>query len=562
MAVSPPRSPAPAVDRRALRRRGQLAGPASTDGSDRTTLRREYVAGGSGRGRHFQPTVPGPHTLPHPFDDLTTDFGNDVYQEMLADAQVAACLVVLKASILEDGVVLAPAVPDQADPRHDDACEIAEMATAMLEGLDTPLDDVLWTMLDAYAYGNKIAELVYRVESVLLPPEKLPPPPPLPQGAPPASTAAPPGSSRPDGGGTAAPEYPDPPPMPPRRSKLFLNLARIKPKPRQHVAFVVDDYLNVVGVMGVRPGPSLGYLPTNEAVDPADPRVLPRAKFAVLTCRPEDGDPRGTSVLRPAYEPWWRKRSITGEYLAYLSQFAGPSLWAATATGAQTEPLADALGNPIAEDDDPLPPDPADVPSPEARLFDALQIFRNGSVLVVPGGTEVHAIEMQGDGEPFLLGFAQCDQQITKAILTQTLATEEGQHQARAAASVHQDVLDTLVKQGKKAVVRMLTVDILKPWVLLNYGADAARELVPVPSLGTTEQRDLAPMWTAAAGLKRAGYLADSQLPAVDARLGLPVRDLTAAPVPPVVLPLPADDKRPAPTPPGDTPKEAPDGSD
>jgi hypothetical protein len=339
----------------------------------------------------------------------------------------------------------------------------------------------------------------------------------------------------------------------PRESKLLLNLVRIKPKPRQHVAFVVDPFLNVVGIMGVQPGPFGGQLSAlgSATVEADDPRVLPRAKFAVLTFRPADGDPRGTSVLRAAYEPWWRKRQITGEYLAYLAQFAGPSIWATTPEGSDAQPVTDPLGNPIADEPDPDPPDdlPQDAaPTPEQQLYTALEVFRNGSLLVVPAGTEIHTIEMQGDGEPFLAGLAQADQQVTKAILTQTLATEEGQHQARAAASVHQDVLDTLVRQAKAAVARMLSNDILKPWVRLNYGEPAAAELVPVPSLGRTEAREVAELMVAVAGLKRAGYLHPSQLPHLDEKLGLPVRDLTMLtpqPTPDLVQPEPADDQPP-----------------
>ena len=334
----------------------------------------------------------------------------------------------------------------------------------------------------------------------------------------------------------------------------MLQLARIKPKPREHVAFVVDPYLNVIGIIGVTPGDA--QVVAGGPVSPDDERVLPRIKFAVLTFRPEDGDPRGSSVLRPAYEPWWRKRQVTQEYLAYLSQFAGPSLWATTAEDAQSGPVTDSYGLPVTDTDpDPIPPEeapPIELPSPQAGLKDALVDFRNATVLVAPHGTEIHTIEMQGDGEPFLLGLTQCDQQITKAILTQTLATEEGQHQARAAASVHQDVLDTLVKQGKRAVVRMLQADILKPWVALNYGSQAADELVPVPSLGTTEQRDMAPMMTAVAALERAGYLDKAQRPAIDAKLGLPVRELLPYDQPP--LPLAPASPAPAPAAPSPAP--------
>jgi hypothetical protein len=64
-------------------------------------LRREYVAGGALG--WYGPYV---RSLPWTIDDVTRDFGDDLYERMLYDAQVAACVQVLKASVLESGMVL------------------------------------------------------------------------------------------------------------------------------------------------------------------------------------------------------------------------------------------------------------------------------------------------------------------------------------------------------------------------------------------------------------------------------------------------------------------------
>jgi phage gp29-like protein len=102
---------------------------------------------------------------------------------------------------------------------------------------------------------------------------------------------------------------------------------------------------------------------------------------------------------------------------------------------------------------------------------------------------------------------------------------------ARAAAQVHADVLDTLVRQGRRSVVRMLYRDVLRQWIRVNWG-DAAITLTPIPSLGVTEQRDLPAMMGAISQLWNAGYLHPSQQAGIDDDLNLPPRDLTAAPVP------------------------------
>lgn len=488
MAVSPTRNrpdlPDPPPRRRRRRRRGHE--PVLTGNRQLAT---EFVAGG----RTGIYGAAAAAALPQPIDDLTRDFGNDIYEQMLLDAQVAACVIVFKAAILEDGVDLAPAITDQKQGDYTLAVEIRDRAQAMLDRMESPLDDVMWAMLDASVFGNKVAEICNVLEEE-------------------------------DG-------------------RTWLRIRAIKPKPRKAIAFVVDPYLNLLGFVGARPGQVSPT--TSSALRPGDAEILPRDKFAVLTWRPQDHDPRGTSMLRPAYEAWWRKRQMFPQYLKYLTQFAGPSLWATAPPGVAVQPVTDGVGNPVTGDGDPF--DPAITPLPDDEdqvaqqddLLNVLLEFQSGTALALPAETELHTIEMQGNGEAFLACFSEADSQITHAVLTQQLATETPGQQARAAAQVHQDVLDTLVRQGKRAVVRMVRNDILKPWVVRNWGEGAA-EMTPQVSLGTTERQDLAALMNAVAALARIGYIHPSQLPYVDTLLGLPARDLSKGGDPMPLRPKPA----------------------
>jgi hypothetical protein len=498
---APQQAPSPAVVRAKPRR--LRVQPGSHDETAEATksisrreaarLSRESVAGGAGGGFYgYGKDVA--RALPQPIDDLARDFGNDVYEQMMLDPQVASCLAILKASILEDGVNLASPVEDQDADDYELAMAIRNTAARMFDRMDTPMGDVLWSMCDALALGNKVAEIVCALET---------------------------NDGKPGG-------------------KKTLMVKAIKPKPRQMVRFVVDAHMTLVGIMGAKPGQSG---PTGEgAVLTKDSKdVLPLDKFAILTHRPQNGDPRGTSILRAAYAPWWEKRQMKPEYLRYLSQFAGPSVWATTPEDATSTPATDGLGNLVDSSgvavDDPDDLDPGDLPeetSPQDELLETLLAWRNGTSAAFAFGTEVHALEMQGDGNAFLRCFAESDEQITKAILTQSLATEEGTHMARAAASVHQDVLDTLVRHGKQAVIRMLSHQILRPWVERNWGPEKL-SLVPLVTLGTTEQHDLPVLATAVAALQRSNFIHPSQYPYFDRLLGAPVRDLTVAPN----LPLP-----------------------
>lgn len=463
---------------------GTLAPSAGRTTIIRADPRREYVAGGVGGSSAWYQNIA--RALPWAIDDLTSDFGDDLYERMLLDPQVASATTILKASVIEDGVVLAPTVEDADDPGYALATMIADAAEAMFDELETPLDDVLWNLLDAAPLGNRIAEEVYDY------------------------------TSGPDGA-------------------TLLNLVALRVKPRQSLAFLVDAYNRLLGFLARIPGQG-SPLMQGYVDDPAlVPNLLPRQKFALLTWRPVNGDPRGTSMLRAAYTPWNLKRQAWQEHLKYLAQFASPSLVGYTAPDAQALPPTDALGNPTG----------GALVTPEQALLDALTTFKNGSALALPYGSKLDALHVPGDGAAFLHAFDMYDRQITKAILGQTLASEEGKYQARAAALVHQDILDTLVRQAKLSVARMIHHDLLVPWVRYNWGADAVA-YTPKVTLGVVEATDMPNLMRSIAQLQASGYLAPSQRPNIDLLLNLPQRtpdeveqESARAAAPPIMPPAP-----------------------
>lgn len=422
---------------------------------------REYVSGGTNtfvwRGRGRQP-------LPHPFDDLSRRQGIEVYEKMMTDYQIASTMRLYKTAILEDGMDFSPAVTDPAEEGYDLAQEIWTEWRDNIKYMETDLNDVLLNMLDASAFGNKVAEQVYELY------------------------------------------------------KNKLRLKALKVKPRESVAFVVDEFLNVLGLLGDTGGTGIVPWVANET------NIIPREKFAILTFQPQDGDPRGTSLLRPAYEPWWRKRQIMPEFLKFLAQFAGPSIYAIAPEGAEV-PRAD-------DDDDDTEP----AQTVEERLVETIINFRNGTAMALPFGTLVELIQSEGDGLAFLNAITSSDQAITKAILVQQLATEDSQFMARAAAQVHQDVLATLIRQGKFSVVRMMEKDVLRPWVTYNWGYEAT-QFCPIATLGEVEAEDMVALMNAVANLMGKGFFVEEQMPFLDRQLGFPTRRKGAKRVMPVVAP-------------------------
>ncbi len=434
----------------------------------RAKLSAEYVAG-TGYAWYAQYL----RSLPWPIDELTADFGDDLYERMALDAQVAADVQRMKAAIIEDGVRLVNAVGDEQDDGYKLGQEIADTVAANLAELETSLDDVLWDLLDALMLGSRVAEQTYRVQPV--------------------------------------------------RNRQLLALDALRVKPRRATAFVIDAYARVVGLLGMLPS---GFSPVMIGTVLSDvklqPNLIPRPKFAVLSWRPRDADPRGTSVCRPAYKPWWVKQQVIGDFLKYLAQFASPSIIGFTPPDSQAQALTDALGNVV---NDPVTNQPV-VTSPEQTMLQALQGWQNGTAAAFRGGAAVELVQSSGDGLAFLNAIEFCNREIGKAITTQSLATEEGQHDARAAAIVHQDALDTLIRQGKRAVERMVRFDIVRRLVLYNWGEKAARDLTPRVSLGRTEEHDFRQEGETVARLYAVGYIGESQKPGLDERLGLPVRDV------------------------------------
>lgn len=438
---------------------------------ERQRLSTESVAGGTGL--YSRSSL---RALPWAFDDLGSTFGDDIYQRMLIDPQVCAVVNTLRAAIIEEGVRLESPLSDSSADGYDLAREIDGFCESVLADLQIPLDDVLWDLLSAIALGSRAAEQVYQDQ--------------------PATAYALPGTS------------------PISRTQQLLVLSALKPKPRRATAFVVDAYMNVHGLVAQQAGQGYGAtLGGLWAVDGSAPNVMPRDRFAILSFRPENGDPRGVSILRPAYTPWWNKQQAIQDFLKYLAQFASPSLYAVASEDATKSGVS------VTAADGSITIEPA-----VTVLLDTLLAFQNGTAAAFPYGTLLQVLESSGEGQPFHNAFTWCDSQITIAVLHQTRATMEAEHGSRADSQTGQDILDTIVRQAKRSVATMLRRDVLTPLISYNYGSEAARTLTPNVSLGSVEQQDFAAFATAIAALAKSGYLDPSQYAGVDEKLGLPPR--------------------------------------
>lgn len=447
--------------------------------------RREYMSGGTLFGQYSNTSS---STLSTTADEVMNELGIEIYDKMSQDPEVAKCINVLKISVLGNGLKLLPSVSD-VHPEYNTALQVSNFCEEALKKLDKPVRDTLEQMLDAMIYGHKIAEITYDLDEI--------------KGY--------------DG--------------------LFLIPKKIKPKKVGSVRFIVDKSLNIIGFAGtdsiaytvepVTNNKALIYDKDNKIVIKINGKeftFVDRDKFLVLTVRQKDDDPRGRSLLRPAFNAWNFKQQIYPEYLRYLLVCAIPLIVGFTPDSEQGIPriLKDANGNPVKDSNGRI----IEV-DPIVAMRDALLQARDSSVLALRGGSKVQEVGVQGTasaGSPFYKAMEIFDEQISKAILLQTLATSEGRYQSRAASQTHQSMLDQLIWYLKGIVLDMIERDLIAKIIKYNLGEEYLK-YKPILSLGDTERRDFSIDAQAVASLFGAGYLSDDQKRYTDEMLGLPVRD-------------------------------------
>ena len=432
-----------------------------------SNLTSEYVSGG---GYVWLATYI--KSLPFYVDDLTHDLGDNLYDRMMNDPKVSGSINVYRSAVLAKGWRLTPAQIDDAATQR--AVKNGDTEPSPEQKKANEICDFVERNLKAVRPGLtqvlfEMLEATYRGYKI-------------------AEMVFEYGTGI-DAG------------------KLVLS--KLKTKPRHSAAFVVDVYYNVLGILGIIPGQGAPLIIESVLGDPDQmPNLLPRRKFAVLSWLPHCGDPRGNSMLRKAYNGWWTKMQTWGEYMKFNARFASPGIVIKSPENAQSQ-VIDGV-----------------TMSPEQIGFMAMKDYQNGGIAAVPHGYEVDILEVETNGDTFLGAINLSNLEIVTSILFQALATEEGQHQSRAASETHLDILGNWLLYGKSTVEAMVQGDMISPIVDANY-ADSAH-LAPTFSLGETESQDVAGLMNAVSNLMRSGYLDDSQLTGMDQMIGIPIRDMQA----------------------------------
>jgi hypothetical protein len=404
------------------------------------------------------------NALPKYVDDLERDYGSQTYERMLWDSAVGGAVDTLRDMAMDAGLTVLPAIePPQrgeTNPDYDRAVDICEFVKEAIADMDCQLEEAVYEMLLAIPFGSQVAEVVLK-------------------------------------------DVPG--------DKLYLRHLAVRP--RANLQPVLDEEMNLIGYHTKRVGEN--WMLDTTIVPPE--WVFPREKFAVLTYKPRNGDPRGTSGIRRAYNAWWIKTTVWPDFMRFLSQFGSPSLAVFTPPDSQdqiefTDPKTGLVKT----------------TTPEEAAKECVEAFFKGSsVLSLRGGSILQLIQSTGNGEAFQVGIDILDREITRGILLQTRATMEALHGSKADSSTSKDILDMVVRRIQNWASNMLRRDVFRLIVRLNFGDDAVR-FTPFAKLSGVDRPDLAPLMTATAALFTSGYIANDQLPEIDDMLGFPQRDMDA----------------------------------
>lgn len=236
----------------------------------------------------------------------------------------------------------------------------------------------------------------------------------------------------------------------------MIGLASIKSKDPSGFTFDTDEFLNVRGLK------KNTWTATPSSL--TGEKVLPAEKFVIYSYNPRYESPYGTSDLRAAYKHYWSKDVLMKFMNVYLEKYGSP-----TARGTYKR------GTPK---------------QAQEELLKVLAGIQKESAIVIPDDVQVELLEAQRGGEAgFLQALEWHDKQIAKAILCQTLVTDEGVRVGSfALAKIHLDVLKMCLAKLK----RDLEEAVMREQVirrLIDYNFADAR--CPNFNLGPLEDRDM-----------------------------------------------------------------------
>lgn len=313
---------------------------------------------------------------PTEFDTLLGRHGFTLYDQILHDAHVRACLNLKRLGILSVGWRLEPA---DESPEAQRAHQFVEYNLQTMRG---GVFSLLWRTLDALAKGYAVLEMLFSRQQ--------------------------------------SPPY-----------EGYYLLTGFKAKDPALFSFEVDAYRNIRAL--------ILHSPNGETL------ALPREKFILYAYNARYESPFGESDLKAVYPHWRAKQRILQMWELFLAKYASPTL---IGTFKRTLP-----------------------PAQQDALLNALDRVQQETAIVVPEEVKVEALDYkQGGADSYAQAITYHNAEIAKAILGETLTTDEGQRVGSLAlGQIHFKVLQTQLRALRADLAeRVMQDQVIRSLLQLN----------------------------------------------------------------------------------------------
>lgn len=401
-----------------------------------------------------------PFGLPYSIDQAENLYGPDIYDKMLRNPIVQGAVNGLTSYICDAEPNMAPAIPKpkRGAPAelvriYDASSKLADMANWCLAQIGAECmnsEQLYWEMTRTMlTHGHKLAEASYRLCD---------------QG-----------------------KY---------RGKLQWDA--ISTKPRQNYAFITDQSFRVFGVIAKIPGVSLnvraGMIPNATEL----PNTVDRSRLWWCTFWGQNGDPRGTSLLRGCYTPWRKFEHGDPEEVRTAVQYGGGMV--VFEADKDAKPTVKGPGN-------------QDVPAWQ-ELDKIGAKLRNGAYASLPPGYKAHWRD--GMANDFFDGYMRrATEQIVFALATNVRAFLEAKHSSKADSEGGQDQLATFARMIRRTFALSMRERLLRPMIALNYGPRVAALLCPCVSVQETSTPDYAQLAAAFSSMVTSGAITPAMRPQI-----------------------------------------------
>ena len=191
--------------------------------------------------------------------------------------------------------------------------------------------------------------------------------------------------------------------------------------------------------------------------------LLPKNKFIVHKYKARSGHPSRAGVLRVVSWMYLFKNYTLKDWVAFCEVFGMPLRLGKYAPGASD--------------------------SDKAALMRALIQIGSDAAGIIPDGTSIDFIttEKTSSSDLYERLARYCDEQISKAILGQTLTSDSGGG-SYAQSKTHNDVRHDLTVADCKALASTLRRDLIRPLCIFNFGED---KRIPYIRFDCEESEDL-----------------------------------------------------------------------